>query len=203
MSTPSQVVVTLADMVTLLGQIRFHVDSPLKRGMVRVSIVSTSDPAPRKGDKGKIVKTTVGNVDFNRDTLRLRDEAGLPPVGGPLPWGEWVAPDSPVITHKGGYYFGCVPTTHSTAGAVGVACSSSFASIDGTPLPKGEDGTPHPVVDQLVCKKADGVTPLSGYGENGKRLRDATPSDYGYRVFNLQKCQVYLTLDGQRYHYAP
>jgi hypothetical protein len=156
--------------------------------MRRAKIRSVSDPATRKGDKGRIRKITTGNVDFNRDTGKLREATGLPPVGGPLPWGEWVSPDSPVIVHKGKYYFACIPTTGGSAGSAGVVCQSQFETVDGTPLEKDDE-----LVQSIVYRKTDG-TPLAGKDKS---------KDYGYRVFSLDKCSLTLTLDGETYEYTP
>jgi hypothetical protein len=183
--------VNLEKMVELLSRVKFRTTPEggmAKAGMRRARIVSRSDPAPRKGDKGRIVKITEGNVDFNRDMGKLRESVDLPPVGGPLPWGQWVAPDSPVVEHKGKYYFACIPTTGDTAGTCGVVCSSRYELPDGTPLEKHDE-----LVQSIVYRKVDG-TPLA--------KRDSS-SDYGYRVFSLDRCSVRLTLDAETYEYTP
>jgi len=183
--------VNKAELVALLGRIKYRTKddgTTQKAGMRRVKVVSVSDPALRKGDKGRLVKTTTGNVDFNRDMRKLREKAGLPATGGPLPWGQWVAPDSPVIEHKGRHYFACIPTTEESAGAAGMVCKAEFKMTDGTPLERDDE-----LVQSIVYRKKDG-TPLAQ-----KNRED----DYGFRVFSLDKASMIVTIDDETFEYHP
>lgn len=195
-SMSSIVNVDLNGLVSALCETKFRVDpqtgdvlvgksgAPLKRGLLRFTIQQTDDPAPRKGDKGKITRIRKGGLELNPDTTKDREKLGLPPLGGgPRTWGERID-GTPVVTHKGGYYVTARPTTPETGGAVGVPMTTKYVYTNGGGTVPSEE------VRRIVFCKADGVTPLKSAPKSG------------YWEWSIAKMDsVKLTVDGITHAY--
>lgn len=167
------------------GPVASQSGSPLKRGLLRITIRKSDDPAPRKGDKGVITRLQEGGLELNVDWSKRREAAGLPPLGtGERSWGVRLE-GTPLVEHKGNYYVTAAPTTPQTGGAVGTPLVTSYVYTDGgAPVPPEE-------VRRIVFSKADG-TPL------------AKAPKAGYWEWSLAKMDyVKVTLEGETYEYAP
>jgi len=137
--------------------------TPTKRGLLRIVIRQSDDPAPRKGDKGLITRTRSGGLEVNANFDATREKMGLPPLGGgPRKWGERID-GTPLVSHKGAYYLTARPSTPQTAGAVGTPMTTTYTYTQtGEVVPPEE-------VDRIVFSKTDGTplkkAPQSGYWE--------------------------------------
>jgi len=189
-------VVKMAELVEILKAAPYRMDpqtgetvvnkagDPRKRGLLRIVVRKTDDPAPRKGDKGVITRIQEGGLEVNADFEKQRAKMGLPPMTGERKWGVRI-PNTPLVEHKGNHYLTARPTTPQTGGAVGVPMTTRYVYTQ-----TGEEVPPEEV-DRIVFCRADGI-PLSGKPA-------ATYWDWALTKMDYVK----VTLEGETYEYTP
>lgn len=162
--------------------------------VLRISFEKTADPAKRLDGKGKIVRLQKGGLEVNRKdaTPQEREAAGLEATPGPLPWGEWMGSTGIVIRYGDKFYLRAKATTETSAGACGIVLETSYRTVNGVPLWGGHQND---LVQKLVFRKADGVTPLAGKKKS---------TDLGVRNWGLSDASyVCATIDGETYDATP
>jgi hypothetical protein len=189
--------VKMAELVEVLKHAPYRMDpetgetvvtqsgDPRKRGLLRIVVRKSDDPAPRKGDKGVITRIQEGGLEVNADFDKERAKIGLPPLGsGERSWGVRI-PNTPLVEHKGNHYLTARPTTPQTGGAVGTPLTTRYVYTQ-----TGEEVPPEEV-DRIVFSKADG-TPLKKAPKSGYWEWALAKMDY-----------VKVTLEGETFEYAP
>lgn len=208
--------VSLSEMIEVIRHATYRVDAELnhlkrvdgedaRRGMVVVTVETSKDPAPRKGDKGKITQVGKGSLQLNVDWDRRRASVGLPPLGGgERPWGVHIE-GTPLVQHGDKFYLSAAPTTKETAGVCGQIFETNyFDAADGTPLEQQASGIPHEQVVRLCRMKKDGITPLKGYEADGSKSPPFVVATHAeYRDWSLDKMnEITVTMGGVRYEYV-